>query len=92
MQQNQIKKIEGLDMNTKISTLDIAVNKLERLEHLDHLPELRELWINWNYLVDDAENRAYLKKLHLKTIYLADNPISQGDDYQKMLTDAIPSL
>ena len=63
-------------------TLDIAVNKLERLEHLDHLPDLTELWLNWNNLADDAENRAFLARLHLKTIYLADNPMSMGDDYQ----------
>lgn len=68
------------------------MNKLERLENLDHLPDLSELWINWNNLVDDEANRAYLKKLHLKTIYLADNPMSMGDDYEKMLTEAIPSL
>ena len=28
----------------------------------------------------------------LKTIYLADNPISQADTYQEMLVTAIPSL
>ena len=28
----------------------------------------------------------------LETIYLADNPISQADTYQEMLTTAIPSL
>jgi nitrate reductase NapAB chaperone NapD len=53
---------------------------------------LRELWINWNNLADTPVNRDYLKRLHLRTIYLADNPISMGDDYQKMLTEAIPSL
>ena len=63
MQQNQIKKIEGLEQNKKLTTLDIAVNKLEVLEGLDHLPELAELWLNWNNLADTEENRAYLRKL-----------------------------
>ena len=66
-------------------TLDIAVNKVEKLENIDHLPHLEELWMNWNNLADTEENREYLRKLKLKTIYLADNPMSQDDSYQEML-------
>ena len=77
LQQNQIKKIEGLDNNLKLETLDIAVNKVAVFENLDHLPKLRELWMNWNNLEDSEENKAYLKVFtSLETIYLADNPIS----------------
>jgi len=48
--------------------------------------------MNWNNLKDSEENITYLRKLHLKTIYLADNPMSQHDDYAQMLQAAIPSL
>ena len=95
MQQNQIKKIEGLDNNPNIETLDIAVNKVSKFENLEHLTNLRELWMNWNNIEDSDENKEYLTKLtKLKTIYLADNPISmhESSEYQKMLTTAIPSL
>jgi hypothetical protein len=73
-------------------TLDIAVNKVEKLENIDHLPHLEELWMNWNNLADTEENREYLRKLKLKTIYLADNPMSQDDTYQEMLQERIPTL
>ena len=92
MQQNQIKKIEGLELNTKIHTLDIAVNKVVQLENIDHLPDLVELWMNWNHLEDTDYNKEYLKKLKLTAIYLADNPMSMSDNYQNLLMTAIPSL
>jgi protein phosphatase 1 regulatory subunit 7 len=92
LQQNQIKKIEGLNNNLQLETLDIAVNKIVKLEGLAHLPRLTELWINWNAITDDTENREYLKTLKLKTIYLADNPVANHDEYEEMLKTAIPTL
>lgn len=57
MQQNQVKKIEGLDNNLKLDTLDLAMNKIVKFEGIDHLSTngsktLTDLWINWNYLED----------------------------------------
>ena len=75
-----------------MTTLDVAVNKLVKFENLEHL-KLRELWLNWNNLENSEENKAYLKNFTaLETLYLADNPMSQDDTYQQMLTTAIPSL
>ena len=69
------------------------MNKVAVFENLNHLPKLRELWLNWNNLEDSDENKEYLKSLtKLETIYLADNPISQADSYQEMLTTLVPSL
>ena len=74
------------------------MNKLTKFDGLEHLSTngtktLRELWLNWNFLEDSVENREYMKCLGtIKTIYLADNPLSMGDDYQKMMVEAIPSL
>jgi hypothetical protein len=74
------------------------MNKIKVFEGLDHLSTngtktLSELWINWNYLEDTQENKDYLKLLRTITvIYLADNPVSQTNDYQQWLTAAIPEL
>ena len=59
---------------------------------MDHLKELRDLWMNWNRLEDTEENKEYLRKLKLTTIYLADNPMSIHDDYFDMLKERIPTL
>ena len=92
MQQNQVSKIENLEVNTKLNLIDLAMNKVTRLENLDHLTQLRDLWMNWNNLEDCEENKEYLRRLNLTTIYLADNPMSMDDTYQQMLMTAIPSL
>jgi|LakMenE01Jun11ns_1017448.scaffolds.fasta_scaffold8616740_1 hypothetical protein len=49
--------------------------------------------MNWNFLTDTQDNKDYLKLLKLRTIYLADNPLSNNcDEYEQMLKQAIPSL
>ena len=68
------------------------MNKIETFENLEHLTKLEELWCNWNFFADTFENIDYLKKLKLRTIYLADNPISNHDGYEQMLKEAMPSL
>lgn len=92
LQQNQIKEIKNLDKNLKLETLDLAMNKITKFEALDELPELRELWMNWNMLEDSEHNKDFLKKLKLKTVYLADNPLSNVDNYETLLTTSMPTL
>lgn len=48
--------------------------------------------MNWNRLEDTEDNKNYLNKLKLRTIYLADNAMSQHDDYFDMLKSRIPTL
>jgi protein phosphatase 1 regulatory subunit 7 len=49
LQQNQVTSFAGLLNNTRLQTLDLAVNKLSRFDDLDHLSDvLKELWLNWN--------------------------------------------
>lgn len=59
---------------------------------MDHLEDLEELWMNWNLVEANDENREYLTKLKLKVIYLADNPISDTDEYEQFLRSALPTL
>ena len=92
LQQNKISKFEGLINCQKLEIVDLAMNKITNFEHIDGLPKLVELWINWNFLEDTQENKDFLKKLKLTTIYLADNPISNYDNYEQMLKETIPSL
>jgi len=70
------------------------VNKIAEFSHLDHLSGvMKELWLNWNKLEDTASNRDYLAKFKiLETLYLADNPVSNVDDYQQMIMERVPHL
>lgn len=42
---NLIEKLEGLENNTKLRTLDIANNKVSKLENISHLTLLEEFWV-----------------------------------------------
>ena len=70
------------------------MNKIAEFSHLDHLSGvMKELWLNWNKLEDTASNRDYLAKFKiLETLYLADNPVSNVDDYQQMIMERVPHL
>jgi len=92
LQQNHVEKIENLSTNLQIETIDLAYNRVVKLENMDHLTKLSDLWMNWNRLEDTQENKDYLNKLKLKTIYLADNPMSIHDDYFDMLKSRMPTL
>lgn len=46
MSENGIETIENLDKNTKLETLDLALNRVAKIENLNHLQELEELWVN----------------------------------------------
>lgn len=70
------------------------MNKIAEFSHLDHLSGvMKELWLNWNKFEDTAGNRDYLAKFKiLETLYLADNPVSNVDDYQQMIMERVPHL
>jgi hypothetical protein len=68
------------------------VNKLTAFSHLDHL-NLKELWLNWNLIADTEQNRDYLRVFKvMEVLYLADNPVANVDDYERMIRERIPGL
>lgn len=59
-----------------------------------HLSDtLKDLWLNWNKIANSDENRDYLKEFkQLETLYLADNPIANVDNYEQMVRSRLPGL
>jgi protein phosphatase 1 regulatory subunit 7 len=45
LSENGLTKIEGLDRNLEISTLDLASNKFRVIENIRHLSKLEEFWV-----------------------------------------------
>lgn len=45
LSENGIEKIEGLENNLNLTTLDLAYNKITTIENLSHLRELTDLWV-----------------------------------------------
>lgn len=47
LSENGIVKIQGLDNNKKLTTLDLAMNKITLIENVSHLTELEEFWVSF---------------------------------------------
>jgi protein phosphatase 1 regulatory subunit 7 len=45
LSENGLTKIEGLDRNLEISTLDLASNKIRVIENIRNLSKLEEFWV-----------------------------------------------
>lgn len=45
MSENGIEKIENLQNNLEMTTLDLAYNKIINIENLNHLELLTDLWV-----------------------------------------------
>jgi hypothetical protein len=45
LSENGLTKIEGLERNVEISTLDLANNKIRVIENIEHLSKLEEFWV-----------------------------------------------
>ena len=45
---NGIQKIQGLDNNTELTTLDLAGNRISALDNLKALEKIEEFWFNDN--------------------------------------------
>lgn len=43
--ENGIEKIEGLENNKLIQTLDVAKNRITIIENVEHLVNLEEFWV-----------------------------------------------
>ena len=43
--ENGIEEIESLDQNSKLKTLDLAMNKITDIRNVEHLNDLEELWV-----------------------------------------------
>jgi protein phosphatase 1 regulatory subunit 7 len=92
LSENGIEKIENLESNRKLDTLDLAKNRIKKIEGINHLEELQELWLNDNQISEwkCVDNMKQNKKL--ETVYLERNPIAQDVQYRKKLVLAIPWL
>jgi Leucine-rich repeat (LRR) protein len=45
LSENGIEKIENLEHNTKVETLDIAKNRIKLIENIGKLTEMDEFWV-----------------------------------------------
>ncbi|KAG7272484.1 hypothetical protein CRUP_005956 [Coryphaenoides rupestris] len=94
----QLQHLEGLhnltvlSIQKKLTTLDIAANRVKKIENISHLTELQEFWMNDNQIenwsdLDDLKNAKTLE-----TVYLERNPLQKDPQYRRKIMLALPSV
>ncbi|CAM1299350.1 C21orf2 (predicted), partial [Pycnogonum litorale] len=75
-----------------VEVLSLSVNKITSLADFAHCPKLQELYIRKNE-IQDLNHICHLKNLvHLKSLWLADNPCSAADNYRLTVLRTLPNL
>ncbi|XP_023930421.1 protein phosphatase 1 regulatory subunit 7-like [Lingula anatina] len=60
---------------TKLTTLDLAGNRIKRLQNISHLVKLEEFWFNDNHLESWEDLNQLTPLKNLQTVYLERNPL-----------------
>jgi hypothetical protein len=92
---NKLKKLEGLDKNVRLRNLHAHGNRITKLEgsSLAFFKFLEYLTLNDNLLESIADVVGEMKHLrNLKNLDLFGNPISQEDNYRLLVISEIPWL
>lgn len=81
-----IEKIEGLDNNLEMHTLNLENNIVKKIENINHLKKLETLWLKSNRIglngKSDFENLANVKKV--KVLDIQSNHI-KFEDFEAFL-------
>ncbi|KAG1750138.1 L domain-like protein [Suillus lakei] len=94
---NGVERLEGLENNTMLRTLDVGANFVPAIENISHLVSLEELWLNNNKITDLRALELQLKNMaSLETIYLEGNPCQQAevlrDPYDPLVSDNFSAM
>ncbi|KAK7084768.1 hypothetical protein SK128_003621 [Halocaridina rubra] len=75
-----------------VEVLSLSVNNIKTLADFQHCPHLQELYIRKNSITDINEV-LYLRNLpKLKSLWLADNPCANFEQYRQTVLRALPHL
>uniref|UniRef100_A0A672QY31 Protein phosphatase 1 regulatory subunit 7 n=1 Tax=Sinocyclocheilus grahami TaxID=75366 RepID=A0A672QY31_SINGR len=81
-----------LSNSKKLTTLDIAANRIKKIENISHLTELKEFWMNDNQIENWADLDELKNAKGLETVYLERNPLQKDPQYRRKIMLALPSV
>ena len=86
---NGLTRIEGLDSNLKLATLDIAGNRIREVENVKHLSKMEEFWVSESLVVLTRQKLNYVRPGQQAN----DNDIQDINQIDEQLgPDHMPSL
>ena len=89
---NMIETVDGLPVNSVLSTVDLSTNKISTINGIEKHVSLRELWMTKSLLSTYEELQPLARLPLLECLYLEHSPIAQDYEYRKKLTVLIPTL
>ncbi|KAF6207677.1 hypothetical protein GE061_016124 [Apolygus lucorum] len=89
---SQLSDVSILRKMTDVTVLSLSVNNIETLEVFQYCTKLQELFVRKNK-IKDLNEVCYLRDLvHLKNLWLGDNPCADDDGYRLAVIRALPRL
>ncbi|GAA6103915.1 leucine-rich repeat-containing protein 23 [Tachysurus ichikawai] len=89
--QNRIKRLEGLDKLEHLTILHLRDNQLETLDGISQ--SLQYLNVRGNMISSQNALKSLMGVAHsLRTLVLADNPLSETEDYRLIVISSLPLL
>nr|KAI8766515.1 dynein regulatory complex subunit 3 isoform X1 [Biomphalaria glabrata] len=89
---NNIEVIEGLEKLTKLQDLTLFNNHISKIENLDSQKNLHVFSIGNNEL-KDIKDILYLRRFpNLKTLNIANNPVSSEENFKLYIAAFLPSI
>uniref|UniRef100_A0A0A9WJI4 Uncharacterized protein C21orf2 n=1 Tax=Lygus hesperus TaxID=30085 RepID=A0A0A9WJI4_LYGHE len=89
---SQLSDVSILRKMSDVTVLSLSVNNIETLEDFQHCTKLQELFVRKNN-IKDLNEVCYLRDLvHLKNLWLGDNPCANDDGYRLAVIKALPRL
>ena len=92
LQNNLIRKIEGLNHLKCLWYLNLAINSIEVIENLEQCESLSKLDLTLNFINDVTCVRRLRKNLGLKILYLTGNPCCDTEGYRAYVLQQLPHL
>ena len=74
-----ITKIEGLECNTLLSTLNLSNNSISKIENISHLTVLNNLNLKTNALKDIADIEHLQETSRISNIDISDNTLEYNE-------------
>ena len=94
LQNNQLRRMDGLSGCTGLHKLWLCSNQLRQLECLGQLSDLRELWLQDNHFEDmcAADGPGLSACINLQVLALAGNPLTACESLGLTTLSALPAL
>lgn len=89
---NDLTDLSILEKMPNVEVLSLSVNKISSLRYFKYCKKLQELYLRKNSIKDISEIKHLMDLRDLRALWLAENPLTQTDNYRLIVIKLLPSL